>query len=373
MRFVIYRNPKDLPENWDKISYNHFLNRPYITAIYNACPDNMESFYVGIFQDDLLVAKSVVERFYLEGKKIFRYAKNSFQKGLQSLLNEQLLSVGNMMLTGENLLAKESNITWEEAFNELQNAVKEISRICKKEKKKIGLILYKDFYSELNKKTQKLLPSSYLNIKVQPNMIMDIPSEWNTSDDYLNAMKSKYRIRAKRAFKKLGKVEIKNLSLEEVISLQENIYNLYLNVASEAIFSAYEMPKNYFTELKRQMPNDYHIFGCFLHGELVSFYGVIDNHPILETGFLGYDPKYLHSHQLYLNMLYRMIEFGIEHNYSRIIFSRTALEIKSSVGAVPIETFDFIEHTQPIFNQILRKSFSYFSPKMEWEQRHPFK
>jgi hypothetical protein len=36
---------------------------------------------------------------------------------------------------------------------------------------------------------------------------------------------------------------------------------------------------------------------------------------------------------LYLNMLYDMIAYSINKGFKEIIFARTALEIKSSVGA----------------------------------------
>jgi len=38
---------------------------------------------------------------------------------------------------------------------------------------------------------------------------------------------------------------------------------------------------------------------------------------------------------LYLNMLYDMVCHSINKGFKQIIFARTALEIKSSVGAIP--------------------------------------
>ena len=76
---------------------------------------------------------------------------------------------------------------------------------------------------------------------------------------------------------------------------------------------------------------------------------------------------------LYLNMLYNMTEFGIEHNFKKIIFGRTALEIKSSIGAEPVYMSGFILHTNSFLNKYIGKIFQKLEPNLEWNQRHPFK
>lgn len=76
---------------------------------------------------------------------------------------------------------------------------------------------------------------------------------------------------------------------------------------------------------------------------------------------------------LYLNMLYNMTEFGIENGFEKIIFGRTALEIKSSVGAEPVNMSGFIFHTNPLINKYIGKLFNSLEPEVNWQQRHPFK
>ncbi|HEX9151474.1 MAG TPA: 8-amino-7-oxononanoate synthase, partial [Flavobacterium sp.] len=56
-----------------------------------------------------------------------------------------------------------------------------------------------------------------------------------------------------------------------------------------------------------------------------------------------------------------------------IIFARTALEIKSSVGAKPVKMYGFIEHSNPIINPYMPKIFKYLEPETIWQERNPFK
>jgi hypothetical protein len=68
-----------------------------------------------------------------------------------------------------------------------------------------------------------------------------------------------------------------------------------------------------------------------------------------------------------------MIASGIHLKFKNIIFGRTALEIKSSVGAIDTPMFGFMKHSQPIINQFLGDIFKYLEPEISWKRRSPFK
>ena len=68
-----------------------------------------------------------------------------------------------------------------------------------------------------------------------------------------------------------------------------------------------------------------------------------------------------------------MLYFGIENKFTRIVYARTAMEIKSSVGAKSKEMMVYIKHTNVILNAILKQLFKFMNPKQQWEERHPFK
>ena len=97
------------------------------------------------------------------------------------------------------------------------------------------------------------------------------------------------------------------------------------------------------------------------------------NGDALDTYFLGYDDNIQREKMLYLNMLYDMIAYCINKGFKKIIFARTALEIKSSVGAKPIKMFGFMEHSNPFINKNLAAFFDYLEPKTIWQERNPFK
>lgn len=105
---------------------------------------------------------------------------------------------------------------------------------------------------------------------------------------------------------------------------------------------------------------------------MVGFYTLLLNNSTLETYFLGYDSEHQYKNQLYLNMLYDMAKYGIENKFSTIVYARTAMEIKSSVGAKPKPMVMYLKHTNGLINIMLKQVFRLMNPKQNWKERHPF-
>jgi len=72
-------------------------------------------------------------------------------------------------------------------------------------------------------------------------------------------------------------------------------------------------------------------------------------------------------------MLYDMIAYSIHKKFKTIVFARTALEIKSSVGAKPVNMYGFLKHRNYFINKIIGFLFTHLEPKAEWKERNPFK
>ena len=55
------------------------------------------------------------------------------------------------------------------------------------------------------------------------------------------------------------------------------------------------------------------------------------------------------------------------------VYARTAMEIKSSVGAKPEPMHMYLKLTNSFANALLKQVFMFMIPSQEWEERHPFK
>ena len=379
----MYYSSEALPITWDDLAiHDMFLQSKYLKALEKAAPDNIQLFYIGIFDNQKLIGVAIVQRVKLYLKDMFRKTevsclKEFFQNVISKVLKGNILVVGNLTHTGQHAIYFEDNqISYTEYLNLVFEALNQLKEEIKRTQcKTIRMILLKDFFTKKDKyNNQGEFDKHDLHrLSVQPNMIMEVRSNWKTIDDYISDLSKKYRDRYKRAKKKLGTIEPVELDLEAIQLNANQLHRLYLNVCNNAKFNSFILPDNHFYIMKENLEDDFKVFGYYLDGKLIGFYTLILNNKQLETYFLGYDSEHQYSNQLYLNMLYDMLAYGIGHQFLSIVYARTAMAIKSSVGAEPYGMVMYMKHTNTILNTILRPVFSLMNPKQEWEERHPFK
>ncbi|WP_203256616.1 GNAT family N-acetyltransferase [Hyunsoonleella ulvae] len=381
IHYQIYRNIKDIPKEWDVLTVdNLLLQSAYLQALAEASPNNIKCFYIGVFKDKRLVGVALIQRVQLYLKDMFRDTKVSCIKTLlkdviSKVLKGNILVVGNLTHTGQHALYFDTEaISITEFYTEVFKGVSEIEAIIKSETNKtIRLILVKDFFTDDVLADSIFFKQNKLHkATVQPNMIMDIREDWCANGDYVSCMNKKYRRRYKRAKKKLNSIVCRELDLQTIKDNSKILHSLYLNVSNNATFNTFILPDNHFYQYKLQLKENFKVFGYYLKDELVGFFTLILNNKQLETYFLGYNTQHQYPNQLYLNMLYDMAKFGIEADFNAIVFARTAMEIKSSVGAKPRPMVMYMKHTNGFLNGILKQVFKFMNPTKDWEERHPF-
>lgn len=376
--FKIYNSVKDLPVLWDIVAQsNVFLQTPYLSVLERSAPVNMECFYIGIFENSELIGVSLAQYLDLNKLESFGERDKSLKIVIRNFIFKNFAShtlfLGNNMITGQNGYAFTKEIDFECISEILIQSADEITLYFKKKRINIHLVSFKDFYEHCSVELKKFRFSNIYEFNTQPNMIFYLEEKWKSEEDYIAALSKKYRDQYKRARKKNDGIVVKNLSFEEVVQYETTIYDLYHYVAKNAPFNTFFLAKNHFSTLKGQCGNRFQIFGYFLNDKLVGFHTLLLNDETLETYFLGYDETIQKENMLYLNMLYNMTKYGIENGFKKIIFGRTALEIKSSVGASPIQMSGFIYHNNKLVNKFIGKIFKQLEPELHWQQRHPFK
>ncbi len=370
----IYSKTSNLPENWNAIigDHNIMLSKEYFCVLEHSKPKNMECFFIGFFYDNELIGGALFQ--YLNFIQHKTFQKNEVWCSIRNFFarkfSKDVMILGNNMLTGQNgFYFDGSKITLGKVFPLLDEAVRKMQ----KEIRKTDLIIYKDYQSNFVKYFQDKNHEDYFRFSVQPNMMLKLRENWNSFYDYMHDFSKKYRDRAKSAKKKLTGIEKQELHLPDIKKHQHQMNILYLNVAENAPFNTFFLAENHFEKMKEYLNENFKVFGYFLDGKLIGFYTLILNLKDIDTYFLGYDKDIQKSKQLYLNMLLDMVEFGITQKFSRIIFGRTALEIKSTIGAEPFEIFGLIKHNNFAINPFIKNIFPSISPKTEWIQRRPFK
>lgn len=369
-----YKSSAEIPGNWDEVigKHNIMLSKQYFRTLESSCPENMKCFYVGFFKNDKLIGGALfqylnfIQHKTFQNNEVFCNIKNFVAKKF----SKNVMILGNNMLTGQNgFYFDTSKISINQILPLLDQAVQEMQ----KKEGKTSIVIYKDYQKNFINYFQGKNHQSFYRFSVQPNMILNLNENWLSFEDYLSDFSTKYRTRAKTAKKKLSEVKKHEMNLDDIKNHQKEMNILYQNVAENASFNTFFLTENHFESMKENLGEKFKIFGYFFNEKLIGFYTLIINNQDIDTYFLGYNKELQKEKQIYLNMLLDMVEFGINKKFKRIIFGRTALEIKSTIGAEPVEIFGLIKHNNSIINQFIERIFTSLNPTIEWIQRKPFK
>jgi len=380
---AVYNHAASLPESWNLAAPqdNIFLSKTYLHALECYAPAGMDFAYILFYHHGKAAGVAYAQLLTFNAAKHIQSLSQPnpgiaqwIKQRVAASLNMPLLVCGNMLLTGAHAFHFDAAYAHEANGARLVEAATEL--ISKGEAiPSLGAkaILAKDFEAGHAPFTQTLQAKGFHEIHFQPNMRMKLRPEWATFDDYLNAMSSKYRIRARRAFKKSECIERREMSLETAQKLDAEMHRLYRSVANHASFNMVQLHSQYFSGMKAALGDCFKIWGYYHNEQLVGFNTAIYNGKELEAHFLGFEDAQNYDFQVYLNMLYDIVREAFKAKISHIVFSRTATEIKSSIGAEACQTFCYLRHRNPIMNRIAQSLVAYLSPQEDWEPRHPFR
>jgi hypothetical protein len=386
-RLEFYEHIEDIREVWDGIAPvgNVLLSSRFMQFMENFSPKGLEMRYIIVYRSSnpIGIIPCSLKRFE---------AKDSIQQNgalrnswftklttrLRTLVVEKVafntLVCGNILFTGEYAFYfSEAQLTYSDQFNIVEKALMEYQYDLLSKGMTLNVSFMKDFYVENGFEAQKIDTSAFNEFKVQPNMILEFQEDWNNFEDYLASFHSKARVRARKAFQRGDVFERKNLSLEDIEAQEDELFSLYKSISEDAGFNLFELRKDYFTGLMRDLGACFTLTAYYLDGKLVAFFTSICNQGELIAHFLGYDKSLIRSHDIYLNILYDLVRIAFQNNCQVLNFGRTAMEIKSSVGALPHDMFCYIKHRKHINNLLVPALVSYLNPEEEWQIRNPFK
>ncbi len=374
---------------WDKIApdENIFLRSGYLKVVEDNPPKGMGFCYLVFRKDRQAIGLAACQIQYFNVDQSLKQKENEsspcffstigrYLKGLVASKVEFTTFVcGNLLLTGEHGYHFDyPALTPSQRFELVDEAMDLAKNQLNQQGAHINGFLMKDFF-ENTRQASFLKSNTRLNeFTIEPNMILDMAPKWTSYDEYLASMHSKYRVRAKKAAKSAKGIEKQSFDESQIDQYKEELYGLYKNVAEKSGFNLINLNINYLHALKQEFQDDFTLDAYFLDGKMVAFYTTLLNGHELEAHFLGFDHSLNRQHQIYLNILYDIVKIGIQKRVEKIVYARTALEIKSSVGARPHEMYCYMRHPNPFSNKFMAPLLDYLKPKAEERvARQPFK
>ena len=377
IRVLVYDIPEAIPDAWDQLIQEQdlLLGRRYFSCLPHAELPGIEQYYLLFVKDGAPIGVAYLQLIVLDYDQSVQQEADSWMawlkyqagRGVARLFNFRVLVCGSTFLTGPHGYYFDKTVVGQ--ADQLLMAAMEQMQVVRQ--RKVNLLVVKDLFLPKDAFYQD---RSYCKVPFQPAMMLHLDANWGEKADYLQAMTSKYRVRAKNAAKKMRHLNRRFLSIAEVVAHEGRLYSLYRKIASGAGFNMALLPPTYFSNFKKAFPKRFKVLAYYEQTSLIGFCTTFHNvEGTMEAHFLGFEKKYNQSHKLYLNMLFDMVEMGIAVRAQRIHFARTAMEIKSSVGATPTTFHSYLRYEQQTLNRFLPLINRYLAPKSAWKQRHPFK
>jgi hypothetical protein len=387
-KMKVFSSIQEAKDHWQAAApaNNIFLGDGYLSVLEKNPPKNMLFRYVVFYCNGMPSGVAYCQLTPFIAEKSLRTPPgqtsvlSSLYKPLNFLIRKfftskkhTLLVCGNLLLTGthgfwfrEKLEKKELHLLLDEALNL-------VKALLEKEGQSADVTLIKDLSGEQRMETAQANSLQYREFTFQPNMVLDVPETWRDIDDYLCTLSSKYRVRYKKARSLSAGLIRKELSLEDLRRQQKQVCSLLCEIADNQDFNMIELHPGYLIGLKEELPERFRVFAYYQEEKLVGFFTTLDNHEELEAHFLGFSAEFNRSTKLYLNFLYDVLEAGIQSGATRIVYARTALEIKSTIGAKPELIYSYIHVNDCLLNKLLPSLIRYLQPSEEWIPRNPFK
>ena len=369
------------PKIWKGLqcAKNIYFNPAFLKAVEKNHPEIVFSYIVLIDKNSNPIAFATIQivNFHIDDIKndlelLIRKLKNIGRK-LHILPNKKPLKIlisGNTFVSGEHGIFIKKNQNKKIIIKELAKAI--LHFVNANKKIKIDAFLLKDFRNKSLFISNELRDYNYHPFSVEQNMMLKLDENWHVFEDYLASMKTKFRVKARKAFLRSTNIKIENVTPENIDIQLPKMTALYKKVVDNADFNLGNFNLNSFKDLKKTLGNNYILKTYWLDDNIVGFISGVINQKSLDAHFVGINYELNKEHAIYQRMLYDYIEIGIEKKLNRINFGRTASEIKSSVGAVPQDLTMYIRHKKSITNKILKLFLQRIQPT-PFQQKFPFK
>ncbi len=281
-----------------------------------------------------------------------------------------LLVCGNSFVSGEHGIFIAKSKDKKKVVQELSKAI--LDFVNSNKSLKIDGVLLKDFENRSLYISNELKKYSYNSFSVEPNMVLKIDENWTVFEDYLEAMKTKFRVKARKAFKQSSEIKIEEAKFENLDFLLPKMTLLYKNVVGNAGFNLGEFNLKTYRDFKEKLGEKYILKIYWLEDKLIGFISGMINKDCLDAHFVGIDYKLNKEYAIYQRMLYDYIEMAINKRLKLVNFGRTASEIKSSVGAIPQDLTMYLRYKRGIPNKLLKIFLQKIQPT-SFQQKLPFK
>ena len=376
-------------KDWDVIAsaQSIFFSREVLSVIERQGIEDIRFRYGIVYQTGTPVALIVTQHLTVDASKLTGRqlkdvpeddgtalklkARDLREKALKAV-RRRLIVCGNLLSWGPHGIAMADNVDQSAVWVAVAEALYRIRRADRLHGQ-TDYVIIKDLPVDTPCTPTPLKRFRYRPHETEPDMVLDVPNSWQSIEDYLESLKTKYRKSVRRTLKEVEKAKLTVERMHDLSDDAADIHSLYKAVYARASVRLVTLSESYLPDLASCLGPER--FACTMirdGKQLVGFVTTLKDGDTAIGYFLGMDYSYNESAPVYLRLLLAVIEEAIRLGCRRVSFGRTALEPKSRLGCRPAEVAVWIRHRIPVLNLIVQQILKSV-PHDEPPKRSPFR
>jgi hypothetical protein len=178
---------------------------------------------------------------------------------------------------------------------------------------------------------------------------VDFNVRWKDFGGYVESMRSDYR---KQVVGSLRKWQGVKKEITQGCGFNNDDYRMFLDMYKTAKDQSKPLGIDFF----RNTPVEHQYIKSSYEDKNLGWCLLLPEGGTLHLLYLGYEITLNNRFDVYINLLLESIRYAIENGYKKLRMGQTAELIKMRLGGVPAERYILVRHTNPLVNQIIKRT-----------------
>jgi predicted N-acyltransferase len=197
---------------------------------------------------------------------------------------------------------------------------------------------------------------------VHPSPGTQVQIRWDTFDDYVNAMRAKYRNELKKDLKAGEGLEF--ALLDSFADVASQATPLYLNVVARAAVPLQVASEPFFAAVSEFEQAALLVARVRATGQLVGINLLLFGDTVMQDIYIGLDYAENQKHRVYFNLLHQALRCAIDRKCRLAYVGQTAYEFKARLGANSFPVTAYMKHRLGFVHKMLRANTERMFPKV---------
>jgi predicted N-acyltransferase len=296
-----------------------------------------------------------VQQNLVEGVPALRSTVESIRRRFPRFLTMRVLMIGCAAGEGHLGAIRREDEAWAAAA--LRSALPSYARSCG-----ASLVVLKDFPARYREALSSFSSGGFARVPSMPMTRLPLRN-FSTFDDYLRSLSKATRKDLRRKFKRAAKADPIDLEVvNDVSSVVDEIYPLYLQVHERSRQKFETLTKEYFCSLGEEMPDRTRFFLWRQNGRIVAFSLCLVHDGTIYDDYLGLDYSVALELHLYFYTLRDILSWAIAQGLQSYCSSPLNYNPKLHLGCELVPLDLYVLHTQPLLNPVFRRAVKFLEP-----------